>query len=86
MPIPQAISDALAGLQTAKDASDAALAAQQQTASQLATAQAADTAAQASIASANAALNTSRQQLEAILDSYYSPGGTSPATPAATKT
>jgi hypothetical protein len=82
--IPQAITDAITALQTAKDAGDSAVAAKGQTATSLVTATNNDTTAAAAVAAAGSDIDTKRKQLEAILDSYYTLMGTIPTAPAAT--
>lgn len=78
---PQSVTDALNALQVQKDLTDAAAATKTQKASALVTAQTEDSQAAATLAQAGADLTTKRQQLEAILDSFYTVGGTIPSTP-----
>jgi hypothetical protein len=78
MATPQAILDALTATQTAKDAADAAVLTKQNTATAVTAAQTADVAAATDLANKTAALNTARQQLEAIEDAYFAPGAAAP--------
>jgi len=77
-PIPQALQLALQDLQQAKDACDQAQ--QQLAADQAAADGAAQTVQQdqAAFQAASQTLNQKRQAVEALMDSYYTPGGTLP--------
>jgi len=81
MPIPQALLDALNTLQGKKDATDSASAAKSQSAADLIAAQQKDAQAATVLQAAAADLDTQRKIVEAIEDSYYTVGGTSPDAP-----
>jgi hypothetical protein len=78
MATPQSLTDVLNAALAAKDAADAAVVAKQNTETGLVTAQAADSAAAADLATKTATLDTARKQLEAAEDAYLVPGATFP--------
>ena len=73
---PLSVTDALNALQTQKDVADASSTAKATTAAALTSAQAADAQAATVLTQAGADLNTKREQFKAILDSFYTVGGT----------
>ncbi len=77
--LPQGLTDALTATQSAKDTADSSLANKQATANALAQAQQSDQAAASDLAQKTAALDTSRRQLDALLDAYFQVGAPAPA-------
>lgn len=73
--IPQSVNDALVTLQAQKDVADTASLAKVTSAAALVQAQSDDFQAATTLAQAATDLNTKRMQLEAILDSFYTVGG-----------